>query len=177
MSLSNNMREVYQKKNILIEKATKRASQIRGKNDVIIKDVGSRLERWAKYFEGLLNADEPEETVDFSDYSVPEELNINMESPCRDELDKATGLLKRNKAPGIDNITPEILKDGGKAIREWVLRICQHIWQTEHTRQQTRGKVSFYHCQKGATFPTATTTEASLSLIFLARHSSPFYSR
>ena len=63
---SNNMSEVYQKKNTLIGKATKRASQIRDKNDVIIKDEGARLERCAEYFEGLLNADEPEETIDFS---------------------------------------------------------------------------------------------------------------
>ena len=72
-----------------------------------------------------LSADEPEETTNFSAYAVPKELNINMEPPSREELNKAFGLLKRNKAPGIDNITSEILKDGGEAIREWLLRICQ----------------------------------------------------
>ena len=32
-------------------------------------------------------------------------------------------LLKRNKAPGIDSISPELLKDGGNSIRYWLLRI------------------------------------------------------
>ena len=75
----NNMREVYQKKNILLGKTSKRASQIRNNKGDIIKDEAARLKRWAEYFEGLLNADEPEETIDFSAYTVPEELDINME--------------------------------------------------------------------------------------------------
>ena len=127
------MREVYRKKNILTGKSSKKATQIRDANDVIIKDEESRLQRWAEYFEGLLNTDDPEETFDFSAYEVSEELDINMEPPTREELDKAISLLKRNKAPGIDNITSEILKDGGDAVREWLLRICQLIWQTEST--------------------------------------------
>ena len=131
----NNMREVYQKKNILLGKTSKRASQIRDDKGDIIKDEAARLKRWAEYFEGLLNADEPEETIDFSAYTVPEELDINMEPPSREELDKAISLLKRNKAPGVDNITAKILKDGGDidAVREWLLRICQLIWETEST--------------------------------------------
>ena len=70
------------------------ASQIRDVNDVIIKDEGARLQRWAEYFEGLLNADETEETLDFSVYTVSEELDINMEPPSKEELDKATNLSK-----------------------------------------------------------------------------------
>ena len=130
---TNNMREVYQKQKILLEKTSKRTSQIRDKNAVILKDEGAQLERWAEYFNGLLNADETVETIDVLAYVVPEELNTNMEPPSREEPDKANGLLKRNKAPGIDNITSQILKDGGEAIREWLLCICQQIWQTELT--------------------------------------------
>ena len=143
------MREVYQKQKILLEKTTKRASQIRDKNAVIFKDEGVQLERWAEYFEGLLNADEPEETIDVPAYVVPEELNTNMEPPSREELDKANGLLKRNKAPGIDNITSQILKAGGEAIREWLLCICQQIWQTELTPAEWRKDIILPLPKKG----------------------------
>ena len=89
-----------------------------------IKTSESRLQIiWAKYVEGLLNIDDPEETFDLSAYEVSEELDIN-----RDELDKAISLLKRNKAPGVDKITSEILKDGGDAVRESLLRIRQLTW-------------------------------------------------
>ena len=43
-STRNNMREVYRKKNILTGKSSKKATQIRDANDVIIKDEESRLQ-------------------------------------------------------------------------------------------------------------------------------------
>ena len=51
------------------------------------------------YFEGLLNADDPKETLDLFAYEVPEELDINMEPPNMEELDQAISRLKQNKAP------------------------------------------------------------------------------
>ena len=39
-----------------------------------------------------------------------------------------------------------------------------NIYGKLNTRQQTGGKVSFYHCQKGATIPNATTTNESITL-------------
>ena len=55
-----------------------------------------------------------------------------MEPHTKEEFDTVIGLLKRNKTnPGIDNITSEILKDRGETIREWLLCICQLIWDTE----------------------------------------------
>ena len=59
-----------------------------------------------------------------------------MSLPTRGEVDKAIGLLKRNKAPGIDNITPELLKDGGDNIKDWLLRICQLAWTRETTPKE-----------------------------------------
>ena len=91
------------------------------------------LKRWAEYLEGLLNTDKPDEILDFSAYEASEELDINMEPPTREGLDKAIRLLRRNKAPGVDNITCKILKDGGDAVRDWLHRIYQQIWQTEST--------------------------------------------
>ena len=83
-----------------------------------------------------MNADEPEETIDFSAYAVSEELNINIGPPSREDLHEAIGLQKRNKAPGTDHITSEILKDGGEAIREWLLSICQNRYGKLELRQE-----------------------------------------
>ena len=68
---------------------------------------------WAEYFRTLLNADEPTEFHDFGSFTPMDEIAINMEPPTTAEVEKAIGQLKRNKAPGLDNIPPEILKDGG----------------------------------------------------------------
>ena len=60
-------------------------------------------------------------------------IDIRQDPPSRKELDKAISLLQRNKAPGIDIIFPELLKDGGNNIRKWLLRICKPIWHKEST--------------------------------------------
>ena len=54
---------------MLIGKSSKRATQIRDSSDNVINDEASRVQRWAEYFEGLLNAEEPEELIDFSSYA------------------------------------------------------------------------------------------------------------
>ena len=57
-SANNNIREVYQKKNILIDKSSRRVTQIRDSKGNIIKDMkdeATQLQRWAEYFEDLLN--------------------------------------------------------------------------------------------------------------------------
>ena len=62
----------------------------------MIKDEASYLQRWAEYYEGLLNAEEPEELTDFSSYTHAVENDISQDPPSRDELDTAISLHKRN---------------------------------------------------------------------------------
>ena len=62
------MREVYQEKNTLLGKTSKRATQIRDSSGNVIKDETSSLQRWVKFFKELLNTDEPEELIDFLAY-------------------------------------------------------------------------------------------------------------
>ena len=99
----------------------------------MIKDEASRLQRWAEYFERLLNSEEPEELIDFSSYAPAEEIDISQDQPSRDELEKAISLLKRNKAPGIDNLSPELLKDGGNNIRNGYYVYARLIWHKKLT--------------------------------------------
>ena len=127
---------MYQLKKTLINQPCKKTTQIRDVGGNIIKDEGLRLKRWAEYFEGLLNAEEPAETINFDNFHPMEELDVDMEPPSMEELDKAINRLKRNKAPGLDNITPEMLKDGGDEIKTWLLRICQLVWEQEETPEE-----------------------------------------
>ena len=54
-----NMRKVYQLKKKFIYKPSKKATQVRDVNRVIIKNEEACRRRWAEYFETLLNAEEP----------------------------------------------------------------------------------------------------------------------
>ena len=68
----------------------------------------------------ILNAEEPIELINFSSYTPEEEIDISQDPPSRDDLDKTISLHKRNKASGID-ISPELHKDGGNNIKDWLL--------------------------------------------------------
>ena len=109
-SKNNNMREVYQEKNTLIGKSIKRASQTRDSSGNMIKDEASRPQRWAECSEGLLNAEEPDELIDFSSYTPAEEIDISQDPPSREELDKAIGLLKRKKSTWNPQHLPRAVK-------------------------------------------------------------------
>ena len=148
---------MYQLKKTLVNQPCKKATQIRDANGQIIYE-GSRLKRWAEYFfEDLLNADEPAELFNLDNYKPMEEVDVKMEPPSTEELDKAISHLNRNKAPGLDNITPEMLKDGGSEIRAWLLRICKLVWEKEQTPEEW-GKGIILPCQRKAISHTATTT-------------------
>ena len=133
----------------IIGNSSKRASHIRDANGTIIKDVWTRLQRWAEYFEGLPNADEPEETLDFSAYAVSEDLDINMEPLLVwKNLKKLSVSWSGTKSQVW--ITSLLIKDGGKAVREW---LCA-IWVTKvfPTRWSPRGGGSMGPQNKKTTF-------------------------
>ena len=134
--MKKDMKKMYQLKKTLVNQPCKKATQILDANGQIIKDEGSRLKRWAEYFENLLNADEPAELFNFDNFKPMEEIDVEMEPPSMEELDKAISHLKRNKAPGLDNITPEMLKDGGSEIRARLLRFCKFVWEKEQTPEE-----------------------------------------
>ena len=84
----------------------------------------------------LLNADEPGELINFDNTKPMEEIDVEMEPPCLEELDKPISHLKRNKTPGLDHIIPGMLKDGGSEIRAWLLHICKMVWEKEQTPEE-----------------------------------------
>ena len=135
-AVRQDMKKMYQLKKTLVNQPCKKATQICDANGQIIKDEGSCLKRWAEYFENLLNADKPAELINFDNYKPMEEIDVEMEPPSMEERDKAISHLKRNKAPGLDNITPEMLKDGGSEIRAWLLCICKLVWEKEQTPEE-----------------------------------------
>ena len=42
----------------------------------------------------------------------------------------AVDSLKKGKSPGVDNISGELVQAGGEAMIDYLLTICNKIWQT-----------------------------------------------
>jgi hypothetical protein len=60
------------------------------------------------------------------------------EPPTYEEVEHNIQKLKNNRALGEDNITEELIKYGGKAVREAVHKLITLIWETEQTPHNWR---------------------------------------
>jgi len=88
-----------------------------------------QLQRWRRHFESVLNRPVPSQLLDPRPADAP--LNINIEPISRGEIRTALTQLKNAKAPGLDNIPPEELKEGGPCTMEALHRILNFVWEKE----------------------------------------------
>ena len=65
-----------------------------------------------EHFKEVLTQPHPETLHDFDRETTDEQLNANLENFSKEEVTAAVNELKNNKAPGLDNITSEMLKNG-----------------------------------------------------------------
>ena len=109
----------------------------RGTNEFISGDgkfIGEEkkaIKRWEEYFKELLN----DEQVNSEDEEGESENGIRdmkiIDPPTLDEITEMVGRLKNNKAPGEDNITPEIFKYGGDPVNQALHKLITTIWEKE----------------------------------------------
>ena len=97
-----------------------------------VKDVNGQLlrgnearKRWAEYFEDLLNVqkDREPDTVAVRGVQVPVMGEENEREITREEVKRALNEMKGGKAPGMDGMRVEMLKEGGVTVLEWLVRL------------------------------------------------------
>jgi len=109
------------------------------KGDLIMnsKDIA---EEFKKYFNKLLNNNEPE--IVQGDRQEEEEIIIHSAKestelqPSSAEIDFIIHSLKNNKATGEDGIFGEFLKIGGQQLREKIYKLVLLIWQKEQIPEE-----------------------------------------
>ncbi|PNF42710.1 hypothetical protein B7P43_G14181 [Cryptotermes secundus] len=110
---SNEIRAFYQKLNKSRKDFQPRSTLCRDKEGTILSSDEAILERWAQYFEELLNSNASEQvegmTIDWN------QGNFEAEEPVLTikEVEQAIKKLKNKKAPGMDLITAELVKFAG----------------------------------------------------------------
>lgn len=105
--------------------------------------------RWKEHFEELYN------TQNKTDPDVLVEIpSMNLEKSTEDflktEIEQAIKELKRNKAPGIDNITAELIKAGGDTIVNALHVLLNKIYYSETVPEEwSRGIIIPIYKRKG----------------------------
>jgi len=74
--------------------------------------------RWKEHFEEVLNQPEPLSTLDFGDTVMVDSLEVYEANFNLEEVQRAVSSLMNNKAPGMDEISAEMLKHGKETVAE-----------------------------------------------------------
>ena len=114
-------------------------ASIESKDGEVLSETREVLKRWKEYCQDLYNynGDKDEQLLDeLKTQTVPNERAPLL---LLSEVESAVNSLKNNKAPGIDNISGELLKYGGKGVLKVLHCICSKIlesgrWPKEWTK-------------------------------------------
>lgn len=107
------------------------SENITGANGEELPDLPAKLDRWAEYFDGLLNRPLPNEPLEMADLNNVPELDISVDPPSEAEVSRAVRKLKSGKAPGEDQIPPECWKACGEAGMKELTEIVRSCWTDE----------------------------------------------
>ena len=121
MAKKNDLRTLYMTKRKLSGIRCNQNHPIRSDDGTLLTKMEDQLQRWKRHFESILNRPAPSQLPGPQPADVP--LNINTGPISKGEIRSAFTHLKNAKAPGVDNIPPEALKEGGPHTVEALHRI------------------------------------------------------
>jgi hypothetical protein len=112
---------------------------IKDKEGKTIVHEGKQIERWKEFFEGLLNRQVNIEEFEFQEGNQEQTENeiyvednrISTTMPTKAEIIASLKEIKNGKAPGGDNITPEMLKANPNLTAEILYDLLKEIWEKE----------------------------------------------
>ncbi|KAK1785456.1 hypothetical protein P4O66_018823 [Electrophorus voltai] len=114
------------------------SAPIKNKDGVFLRTREEQDACWVEHFKETLNQPPLANNYDFGATPPPPDLVVNLDLITIKETKVAIRTLKANKAPGLDEIAPEMLKHGGDAIANTLTVLFNKCWQD--SSQVTGGK-------------------------------------
>ena len=102
---------------------------IKGKDGKLLRSEEAQHARWAEYFGEILNRPPPETEPDIP--VAVEDLEIETSPPSKEEIINAIKALKNNKAPGPDNLNPELFKTDPAITAEILVPLKTKVWEDQ----------------------------------------------
>lgn len=103
-----------------------RISQIRKSDGTLVTDKAGILERWTEHYENHFKIKGEHETI-HQEYLSSDDL----EPPDDEEVFGIVKILRNNKAPGIDGLHSELLKEGGSESMKKLHEVILKVWTEE----------------------------------------------
>ncbi|EYC02895.1 hypothetical protein Y032_0097g3003 [Ancylostoma ceylanicum] len=109
--------------------------------------------RWIERLRDILNQPDPPKTNDFDDerkvFGAVDALDVNTGDISVEETEAAIRSLRNKKAPGLDEIPPELLKAGGRTMAEQLTRLFNDCWRQAKITEEWRKEVIVKLPKKG----------------------------
>ena len=125
---TNNLKTLYNITKQLSGRRMNTNRPVRDKNGNILSKPAEQLDRWREHFNEVLNGSPVMMPPDIDE---GEDLEVNLGPISRAEIIEAIGKTKNGKAPGPDNITPEVLKAEAGITADILLKLFQEVWENE----------------------------------------------
>ena len=141
-------RAVYRLTKEIVGKTNVQDGPVKEENGRLLTDPDDRKNRWADYFENLLNRPSPSVPPDIPD-SPFLDLLINENEPTADEILSASKKLKNGKSPGSDRISGEMVKSSiRRSLSVWLV-FFSLLWQKEKVPKDWRAGTIIKLFKKG----------------------------
>ena len=128
---ANDLRPAYRALNKLRSKSTPRVSAVRSADGRLVSDVAGQRARWAEYFGQLYMADPPTGQLQLAGLrTLVADPPIDVAVPSLAEVREAVAKLRGGKAPGVCNISVELLKGGGDAMIRGLHAVLTAVWHS-----------------------------------------------
>ncbi|CAI2732166.1 unnamed protein product [Schistosoma spindalis] len=123
------MRQLYDTTKKLAGKYSKPERPVKDKEGRPITEIQQQRNRWAEYFEELLNRPAPTNPRDIE--AAHTDLPIDVNPPTTEEIRMAIRQIKSGKAAGPDNIPAEALKSDIEVTTSRLHLLFKKIWEEE----------------------------------------------
>lgn len=140
-------KEQYDITRQLSGRGPRKTAAITNKDGNLLNSKEGRLARWKEHFEAVLNREGlPNSLTDVE--MGEEELDIDTEPPTEEEIKRVVQTLKNGKAPGIDQITAELLKVDTESTCMELMRLFDLIWQEEKLPEQWKQATAMWKLER-----------------------------
>ena len=117
----------YEVKKLAPKKMTYSRKEVEDKNGNIIYDKDKVLLRWKEYMECLYGS---------SQMILDNKQEIDAVELGKDQVMEVIRNLKNNKAPGLDGIPIELIKNGSEIIKDKIVNLIQRIYNGEEIPEE-----------------------------------------